>query len=205
MKRVYFITMMIPLLFFGPARAVNADAIHDGFFPSERHARMADIGYLVGIWELTSREAVPDGQYAEATGTRSCVWVLDRTAIRCDDIFTRVRATDNFPGLSENRDRLFYVTFDEQEGNYEFLYMTASNAEKSIFPAEYDVNSKTLLHSVSGVVLGTGVKLVQTAKQKLIDDNQIHEEHKTVSGDGRTLESTEIILRRMTGENRVGL
>jgi hypothetical protein len=205
MKRVYFVTMLIPLLFSGPARSVNVGAIHDGLFPSERHARMADIGYLVGIWELTSRESVPDGQYAEATGTRSCVWVLDRTAIRCDDIFTRVRATDNFPSLNESRDRLFYVTFNEQEGNYEFLYMNASNAEKSIFPAEYDVGSKTLLHSVSGAVLGTGAKLVQSAKQKLIDDNQIREEHKTVSDDGYTLESTEIILRRMTAENRVGL
>jgi len=50
--------------------------IHDGLYANERHARMADLDYLVGIWEMTTRETISDGQFAEATGTRSCMWVL---------------------------------------------------------------------------------------------------------------------------------
>ncbi len=185
--------------------AVSVPAIHDGLYPSERHARMADLDYMVGIWELTSRETTSGGQFAEASGTRSCVWVLDRTAIRCDDIFTHVRATDRFPDLYEPRDRLFYVTFNEQDGNYEFLYMSALSAEKSVFPAEFDAGSKTLLHEISGEVLGEGGAARQSARQELIDDNQIREQHKMMSGDGDTMESVEITLRRMIGGSKDGL
>jgi len=185
--------------------AVSVPAIHAGLYPSERHARMADLDYMVGIWELTSRETISGGQFAEASGTRSCVWVLDRTAIRCDDIFTHIRATDRFPDLYEPRDRLFYVTFNEQDGNYEFLYMSALSAEKSIFPAEFDVGSKTLLHEVPGEFLGEDGAAMQSSRQELIDDNQIREQHKLMSDDGDTMESVEITLRRMIGGNKDGL
>lgn len=163
---------------------------------------MADLDYLVGIWEMTSRETISGGQYAEATGIRSCVWVLDRTAIRCDDMFTHVRATSGFPDLYEPRDRLFYVTFNEQHGHYEFLYMSALSAEKNIFPAEFDIGSKTLAHEIPGGFLGQGGKAMQSTWQKLIDDNQIREEYRVISGDGDTRESMEITLRRMVGGNR---
>ncbi|MEE8463452.1 MAG: hypothetical protein V3S53_01580, partial [Gammaproteobacteria bacterium] len=121
------------------------------------------------------------------------------------DIFTHVRATHGFPGLYEPRDRLFYVTFNEQDGNYEFLYMSALSAEKNIFPAEFDSGSKTLLHEVPGEFLGHAGETTQSTWQKLIDDNQIREEYKTISGDGDTMESVEITLRRMVGGNRDGL
>ena len=201
MKKSRFL-FPIALLLLSPAiYAVSVPAIHDGLFPSERHARMADLDYLVGIWEMTSRETISGGQFAEASGTRSCVWVLDRTAIRCDDIFTHVRATSGFPDLYEPRDRLFYVTFNEQDGNYEFLYMSALSAAKNIFPAEFDIGSKTLLHEVPGEFLGQSGKAKQRTRQKLIDDNQIREEYKMMSGDGETMESGEITLRRMVSGN----
>ena len=204
MKILYF--LFLPALLLSPALyAVSVPAIHDGLYPSERHARMADLDYLVGIWEMIRRETISGGQFAEASGTRSCVWVLDRTAIRCDDIFTHVRATNGFPDLYQTRDKLFYVTFNEQDGNYEFLYMSALSAEKSIFPAEFDIGSKTLLHAVPGDLIGKGRDLRQSTRQKLIDDNQIREEHKLISGDGDTMESVEITLRRMVGGNRVQL
>ncbi|MCH6573116.1 MAG: DUF1579 family protein [Proteobacteria bacterium] len=205
MKKSRFL-FPIALLLLSPAiYAVSVPAIHAGLYPSERHARMAELDYLVGIWEMTSRETISGGQYAEATGIRSCVWVLDRTAIRCDDMFTHVRATSGFPGLYEPRDRLFYVTFNEQDGNYEFLYMSAVSAEKNIFPAEFDIGSKTLLHEVPGEFLGHAGETMQSTWQKLIDDNQIREEYKTISDDGDTMESVEITLRRMVGGNRDGL
>ena len=205
MKKSRFLFPIAMLLLSPAVYAVSVPAIHAGLYPSERHARMADLDYLVGIWEMTSRETTAGGQFAEASGVRSCVWVLDRTAIRCDDIFTHVRATHGFPGLYEPRDRLFYVTFNEQDGNYEFLYMSALSAEKNIFPAEFDSGSKTLLHEVPGEFLGHAGETTQSAWQKLIDDNQIREEYKTISGDGDTMESVEITLRRMVGGNRDGL
>ncbi len=198
--------LFLPALLLSSALgAVSVPAIHAGLYPSERHARMADLDYMVGIWELTSRETIPGGQFAEASGTRSCVWVLDRTAIRCDDIFTHVRATDRFPDLYEPRDRLFYVTFNEQDGNYEFLYMSALSAEKSVFPAEFDVGSKTLLHEVPGEFLGEDGATIHSTRQELIDDNQIREQHKLMSGNGDTMESVEITLRRMIGGSKGGL
>ena len=205
MQKSRFLFPMAMLLLSPAVYAVSVPAIHAGLYPSERHVRMADLDYLVGIWEMTSRETIAGGQVAEASGVRSCVWVLDRTAIRCDDIFTHVRATHGFPGLYEPRDRLFYVTFNEQDGNYEFLYMSAVSAEKNIFPAEFDSGSKTLLHEVPGEFLGHAGETMQSTWQKLIDDNQIREEYKTISGDGDTMESVEITLRRMVGGNRDGL
>ena len=205
MQKSRFLFPMAMLLLSPAVYAVSVPAIHAGLYPSERHVRMADLDYLVGIWEMTSRETIAGGQVAEASGVRSCVWVLDRTAIRCDDIFTHVRATRGFPGLYEPRDRLFYVTFNEQDGNYEFLYMSAVSAEKNIFPAEFDSGSKTLLHEVPGEFLGHAGETMQSTWQKLIDDNQIREEYKTISGDGDTMESVEITLRRMVGGNRDGL
>ncbi len=202
MKKSRFL-FPIALLLLSPAiYAVSVPAIHAGLYPSERHARMADLDYLVGIWEMTSRETISGGQHAEATGIRSCVWVLDRTAIRCDDMFTHVRATSGFPDLYEPRDRLFYVTFNEQDGHYEFLYMSALSAEKNIFPAEFDIGSKTLVHEIPGGFLGQGGEAMQSTWQKLIDDNQIREEYRVISGDGDTRESMEITLRRMVGGNR---
>lgn len=205
MKKSRFLFPITMLLLSPAVYAVSVPAIHAGLYPSERHARMADLDYLVGIWEMTSRETIAGGQFAEASGVRSCVWVLDRTAIRCDDIFTHVRATHGFPGLYEPRDRLFYVTFNEQDGNYEFLYMSALSAEKNIFPAEFDIGSKTLLHEVPGEFLGHAGETMQSTWQKHIDDNQIREEYKTISADGDTMESVEITLRRMVGGNRDGL
>ncbi len=206
MKKSRFLFFLLALLLSPAIFAVSVPAIHAGLYPNERHARMADLDYLVGIWQMTRRERIAGGQFAEAIGTRSCVWVLDRTAIRCDDIFSHVRATDGFPDLYEPRDRLFYVTFNEQDGNYEFLYMSALSAEKSIFPAEFDVGSKTLLHTVPGEFPGMGSgETVQSNWQKLIDDNQIREELKMLSGDGDTMESIEITLRRMVGRNKDGL
>ena len=84
MKKSRFFFLLALLL--SPAIfAVSVPAIHAGLYPSERHARMADLDYLVGIWQMTRRERIAGGQFAEAIGTRSCVGVLDRTAIRCDD------------------------------------------------------------------------------------------------------------------------
>ena len=87
------------------AVVANAYASNDGF-PSERHERMADLAYMIGIWDLTSKATSDGGELLEARGTRSCVWVLDRTAIRCDDSVDAIRATADYPGLYENHDQL---------------------------------------------------------------------------------------------------
>ncbi len=113
-------------------------------FASERHERMADLTYMIGIWDLTSKATSHDGGLLEARGTRSCVWVLDRTAIRCDDSVDAIRATEDYPGLYENHDQLFYLTFDQGAGRYEYTYMSPTSADKEIYQAEFDESSKTL-------------------------------------------------------------
>ena len=113
-------------------------------FPSVRHERMADLAYMIGIWDLTSKATSDDGGLLEARGTRSCVWVLDRTAIRCDDTVDAIRATEDYPGLYNNHDQLFYLTFNESDGRYEYTYMSPTSADKEIYQAEFDEGSKTL-------------------------------------------------------------
>jgi len=85
------------------------------------------------------------------------------------------------------------------------LYMNALSAEKSIVPARFDENSKTLLLSETSEFPGVDGNIMQGARQKLIDDNQMREEYKVISGDGDTTESIEITLQRMVGSNKKGL
>ncbi len=125
------------------AVVANAYASNDGF-PSERHERMADLAYMIGIWDLTSKAISDGGELLEARGTRSCVWVLDRTAIRCDDSVDAIRATADYPGLYDNHDQLFYLTFNESDGLYEYTYMSPTSADKQIYQAEFDESSKIL-------------------------------------------------------------
>ncbi len=134
-----------PVNVFRIANAVVANAYpNNNEFASERHERMADFAYMIGIWDLTSKVTSDNGGLLEARGTRSCVWVLDRTAIRCDDSVDAIRATEDYPGLYKNHDQLFYLTFNESDGRYEYTYMSPTSADKEIYPAEFDESSRTM-------------------------------------------------------------
>lgn len=178
----------------GQALAVAGDAV----FPGVRQARMAELDFMVGIWELTSRESVAKGPATERAGMRSCVWVLNKTAIRCDD---RISDSAIGPVSSDNpeiKERVFYVTYNESEESYEILYMDALSSQRSVYAANFDPQSQSLL-KVSGDGQSGDTSPIVSAVQTRVDDNQIREQLEWVSAGSQQIESVETVLHRKVG------
>lgn len=170
-------------------------------FSSERHERMADFAYMIGIWNLNSRATLGDGELLEAIGTRSCVWVLDRTAIRCDDSVDEVHASAGYPGLYENHDQLFYLTFNESDGRYEYTFMSPISANKQIYHAEFDEGSKTLtrfMHLENGDQV-LPVRVWQVSNDE-IREQAIGNPRGEIDNDRVVVDNVETVLNRKVPE-----
>ncbi len=171
-------------------------------YATERHARIAEFGFMVGIWDIRANEKSSDGQFLEEHGTRSCVWALNRTAIRCDDSLTRVRASERYQPVGKQRNALFYLTFDEATGNFEYTFMSADSPIKQIFQAEYDPDSRVLTNTAPMDPLGRNEVVQTQTKQWLVSDDEIRQQSSVASPNLDYTEVFNMVLNRQVGAGR---
>jgi hypothetical protein len=201
MRLIPLYTGALCLLLSAQGMAVGVATGIEKHLDGERQARMAELDFMVGIWDLTRRESVAEGQSIQWSGTRSCVWVLNRTAIRCDDRLSDPIPLESPHDRATTMEQLFYVTYNESHASYELLYMDALSAERSVYAASFDQSSQSLLTVSSDRPSGVDNAIVN-AIQIRIDDNQIREQLQLLPAGSEQLESVETILRRKTGNPR---
>lgn len=85
--------------------------------------------WMIGEWRFDDQEV--NGDYRE-TGTRSCVWTLDKKYIQCKNTGTNHRG--------KTRTTVWYINFNSMDQRYEMVGMFGDYPRKNLYVATPDAS-----------------------------------------------------------------
>lgn len=152
----------------------GAAALQEDPLGKQAHESMKALDALIGRWALTSREVTADGDALEASGTRTCRWALNHTAIRCDDSYDVIGRVNGAPQPITIESSLFYLSFNPETGLYEYTYFSPTQPEPSVVPASFD-NAERVLRGTAWVRHADGEMLLNTHISHFVGPDRIEE------------------------------
>ncbi len=164
-------SLLVASSLFGSA---GATMLSEDPLSKEAHESMQALDSLIGRWALTSREVTADGDALEASGTRTCRWALNHTAIRCDDRYDVIGRVNGAPQPITIEESLFYLSFNPETGLYEYTYFSPTQPEPSVVPASFDA-AERVLRGTAWVRHADGEMLLNTHISHFVGPDRIEE------------------------------